>query len=293
MPITVGAHPQNISLSVLARRTDSTEALREHAIDFFIYDAGSQTIPLFSVNAIQFGGTGATPPILAKSQGLNVAVVGMSDPRFEQGGLCVRADSDIHSLADLQGRGIGLMPISWHLQFLAVELKNSGLRWPDVNAREIIPATAASAFERGLLDAIVMTDPLYSKVNARVPVRVIARPGAAFTNRSIYWGTHDVLTQHPEAIKALLDALHASDRSIARDPEHAAELLDGVNGNNARQWAGALAARQWGVHTPDATFIAEQQNSADIFAEFGLLPDRIDVADTVNASLWSPATDAT
>ncbi len=287
MSITVGAHPQNLSLSVLARRPDLTATLRKHDIDFFVYDAGSQTIGLFAVGAIQVGGTGATPPILAKAQGLQVAVVGMSDPRPEVGGLCVRADSDIHTIEDLRGRGIGLMPLSWHMQFVAIALKSAGLDWHDVNAREIIPATAGDAFERGLLDAIVMTDPLYGKVHARVPVRIVKAPADTFSNRSIYWATHTVLREQPDAIRTLLDALDESDRGIQADPEEAAQLLEGVNGNTAAQWLGALTSRSWGVNAPDTTFINEQQAHANIFSSFGLIPAPLDVSDTVDTTYWS------
>jgi hypothetical protein len=44
--LVVGAHPQNLSLSILARRPSAVAALREAGLRFFVYGAGSQTIPL-------------------------------------------------------------------------------------------------------------------------------------------------------------------------------------------------------------------------------------------------------
>ncbi|GGC53066.1 ABC transporter substrate-binding protein [Chelatococcus reniformis] len=284
MSIVVGAHPQNLSLSILYRRSRVVAALRERGIEFFNYDAGSQTIPLLKTGVLDIAGTGATPPILAEAEGLATAVFGMSGARPERGGLIVRADSAMQSIADIRGRGIGLMPISWHTQFLAAELDAAGIGWGEVRAAEIIPATAADAFVHGLLDAIVATDPLYAKIAARAPVRILASPGQSFSNRSVYWARRQFLRDHPDIVRALLEALIASDRATAEDPREAAALLDGVNGNTADQWLPAITSRPWGVDAPDAGFLAEQQAHADIFARFGLIPAPIDARPTVDAS---------
>lgn len=284
MSLTVGVHPQNLSLSILARRQPLVETLRAQGLEFFIHGAGAQTIPLVELQVLQLAGTGATPPILAKARGLPNAVFGMSGPRHERGGLLVRADSPFHSLHDLKGRGIALMPLSWHTQFLAAELEAVGIDWKQVNAVELLPATAKDAFEAGLLDAIVTTDPLFSKIAAKTPVRILAVPGNAFSNRSVYWASHAVLEKNPHAVQALVDAIAASDLETANDPESAARLLDGFGGNTALQWLPALQARPWGIEVPTEAFAAEQQAHADVFAKFGLIPSTLDVRDTVTAA---------
>lgn len=283
MPLIVGAHPQNPSLSILARRQEAVAALGEKGLAFFVYGAGSQTIPLIEAGVLHLAGTGATPPILAKAGGLPAAVFAMGPPRPERGGLLVAEDSRFRTLADLRGAGIGLMPVSWHTQFLAAELDAAGLAWRDVRAAEIVPATAKDAFLAGYLDAIVATDPLYAQIAAARPVRLLAKPGEAFSNRTVFWGPIAVLKEHPEAVAALIAALVASDAATAADPEGAARLLDGVNGHSTAQWHQTLTARPWGLVPPTAEFLAEQQAHADLFAKFGLTPDRIDVSDTVDA----------
>ncbi|KRQ04359.1 sulfonate transport system substrate-binding protein [Bradyrhizobium sp. USDA 4503] len=289
MTLVVGAHPQNLSLSILARRPDVVATLREQGLAFFVYGAGSQTISLLKAGVLQLAGTGATPPILAKAEGLATAVFGMSGPRPERGGLVVREASGIRDLAGLRGKGIGLMPISWHTQFLAAELDAAGLRWDEVRAAEIIPATAKDAFVEGLLDAIVATDPLYSQIVKRIPTRILASPGATFSNRSVYWGLSAVLRDRPDLVKLLLDALIDSDRATAENPGEAAALLAGLNGTSAAEWLSALTSRPWGVEAPSQDFLAEQQAHADIFAKFGLIPRAIDVTDTIDPTHFSAA----
>ena len=263
--------------------------MREAGLEFFVYEAGSQTIPLLKAGVLHLAGTGATPPILAEAQGLPSAVFGISGSRHENGGLLVRADSDIHSLQDLRRRGIGLMPISWHTQFLAAELDAVGMSWREVNAAEIIPATARDAFIQGRLDAIVATDPLYSKIAARVPVRVLVSPGQAFSNRSVYWARRETLRDHPERVRLLLDALIESDRLTLENPQEAASLLGGLNGNSPEEWLPAITSRPWGVEAPHSEFAAEQQAHADIFAKFGLIPAQIDATPTVNPTFLAKA----
>ncbi len=289
MTLVVGAHPQNLSLSLLSRRTDKVTALAKAGLEFFIYGAGSQTIPLLKAGVFHLAGTGATPPILAEAQGLPSAVFGVSGSRRENGGLLVHAASNIHSLRDLRGRGIGLMPISWHTQFLASELHAAGILWNEVNAAEIIPVTAKDAFVQGKLDAIVATDPLYSKIASEVPVRVLVPVGGEFSNRSVYWARRETLRDHPEAVRLLLDAIIESDRLTLEDPREAAVLLDGLNGNSAKEWLPAITSRPWGVEAPDAGFIVEQQAHADIFAKFGLIPHRIDATPTADTTFLAAA----
>ena len=289
MSLVVGAHPQNLSLSLLSRRLEKVDALRKAGLEFFTYEAGSQTIPLLKAGVLHLAGTGATPPILAEAHGLPSAVFGVSGSRLENGGVLVHAGSNINSLADLKGRGIGLMPISWHTQFLASELDAAGISWSEVNAAEIIPATARDAFVQGKLDAIVATDPLYSKIAAKVPVRVLVPVGGAFSNRSVYWARRETLRDHPTAVRTLLEAIIESDRRTLENPQEAAALLDGLNGNSATEWLPAITSRPWGVEAPDADFVAEQQAHADIFAKFGLIPKRIDATPTATTLFLAAA----
>ncbi len=281
MSLIIGAHPQNLSLSILSRRADYVSDLRRQGLEFFSYVNGAQSIPLVKLKVLDLVGTGATPPILAKADSLSVAVFGMSGPRHENGGLCVRSDSGIRSLHDLKGRNIALMPISWHTQFLAAELHAAGLSWSDVNAVDLLPATAKDAFEAGLLDAIVATDPLFAQIQAKVAISVLAKPGHAFSNRSVYWARHDTLQKHPEAVETLFDAIRRSDEETAADPSGAAKLLDGLNGVSTTQWLDVLQARPWGIAAPSREFLDEQQAHADIFAQFGLIPSALDMRDTV------------
>jgi ABC-type nitrate/sulfonate/bicarbonate transport system substrate-binding protein len=164
-----------------------------------------------------------------------------------------------------------------------------GIAWREVNAAEIIPATARDAFVQNKLDAIVATDPLYSKIATRVPVRVLAAPGQAFSNRSVYWAHRKTLRDHPDIVRSLLDALIESDRLTLENPQEAASLPGWLNGNSPEEWLPAITSRPWGVEVPNSEFADEQQAHANIFAKFGLIPKRIDTTPTVNPTFLAKA----
>ena len=62
MTLVVGAHPQNLSLSILARRPTAVAALRENGLTFSasFTARASQTIPLMKAGVLHLAGTGAT-----------------------------------------------------------------------------------------------------------------------------------------------------------------------------------------------------------------------------------------
>ncbi len=138
MPLIVGAHPQNPSLSILARRREAVErcAKRDCSSSFMARDRKRSRSLRRASSRSQ-----ALVQRRRSSQGRGPFYSGLWHwaSRPEVGGLIVRADSGIRRVADLKGHGIGLMPVSWHTQFLAAELAAAGLHWRDVRAAEIIP----------------------------------------------------------------------------------------------------------------------------------------------------------
>ena len=282
MTLRIGAHPNNPSLTVFGRRPETPDVLAESGVDaeFFFYNSGNQTIPLFTAGAIDLGGTGSTPPLHALAAGLDVVIVAVTPPRGDRGGLVVRADSPLREVADLAGRGIAVMPVSWHPQLVVEALAGAGLAWHDVTVVELNDATAHAALVRGGIDAWVVTDPALSSLEREIPVRILAPAGKRHSNRSVLWSLGPVVDKAPDRVATVLAAIADSDRRTAADPAEAARLLVGRHGDDAG-WTGVLAAREWGLARPGLDFVAEQQRHADLLAAAGVLGRPIDVAHAV------------
>lgn len=279
MTLRIGAHPNNISLTLFAARQATTD--NEDA-DVFSYGSGTQTTPLLQVGAIHLGGTGATPPLHAQAAGMDVAVVAMTAPRGDRGGIVVRADAPIRTVSDLAGRGIATMPLSWHPQYLARVLTDAGLRWGSATIVELATPTAHDALIRGRIDAWVATGPDLERLRAACDVRVLAPVTEHFANRSVLWTRHRVLTEHAGAVAEALARIDASDRRAADDPAEAARILaERSPSHDAATWERLVRSRQWGLLTPDRRFVDEQKHDADLLAASGVLHRPVDVSATL------------
>ncbi|QVQ52760.1 ABC transporter substrate-binding protein [Spiractinospora alimapuensis] len=275
MTLRIGAHPNNLSLTLFAARQGSGD---NGDIDVFSYGSGTQTIPLLRVGAIHLGGTGSTPPLHAQAAGMDVAVVATTAPRGDHGGIAVRADGPIRTLADLAGRGIATMPLSWHPQYLARVLTGAGLRWDSVTVVELATPTAHDALVAGRLDAWVATGPDLERLQSACDVRILAPVTDHFANRSVLWTRHGVLAERAESLADTLARIDASDRRAADDPAEAARVLaEHGPGHDTATWERLVRSRRWGLLPPDHEFVDEQQRDADLLSANGVLHRPVDV----------------
>jgi len=278
MPLRIGAHPSNTSLAVFGARPDTPAVLRASGVDadFFRYNSGNQTVPLFTAGALDLSGTGSTPPLHALAAGLDVVLLAVTPPRPDRGGLVVLHGSPVRDITDLAGRSVAIMPTSWHPQLLVAALAGAGMSWHDLTVVELNDPTARDALLRGGIDAWIVTDPALRDLERRAPVRILTAAGGHHSNRSVIWSLGSVVDGDPEAVAAVLTALDASDRRIAADPAEAARLL--VGDADPSDWTDVLARRRWGLSRPDEEFVVEHQRHADLLAAAGVLARPIDVA---------------
>jgi sulfonate transport system substrate-binding protein len=276
MTLRIGVHPSNPTLDAFARSAELQKPLVEAGVDYQIvrYPDGVETVDLFRIGAIDVSGTGFTPPITLLSEGVDVVFLATSAPRAGQygGGLVVRADSGITSVADLRGRSVSLAVGSWQTSSLAFSLQGGGLTWDDIRPMRLSVPAALYAFRNGDLDAWVIDEPTLSKVRDELDVTVLVSTADVLSHPSVFFGTRKATQEQPDAVRVLLGALDATDAWIETNPEHAATLL--VEGT-LRPEAEALAiisTRPWGLQLPTPEFLAEQERAGALLHDFGVLP---------------------
>jgi sulfonate transport system substrate-binding protein len=133
----IGVHPSNLHLRLAQAWPDAFAGLKPR---FVGYPKGRDTVTLLSRGHIDVGGTGSTPPIVAKAAGHSVFYISASAPRPANGGIFVRRDSAIRSVSDLKGGSVTLVDGSFHTYLLARSLGDAGLRLPDVQTKSFRPA---------------------------------------------------------------------------------------------------------------------------------------------------------
>ena len=275
MTLRIGTHHNSPTLDAFSRSPQLQKPLIDAGVDYEIVRCfdGVETVDMFRIGALDISGGASQPPVAMLSHGVDVVFLATSAPRDGKygGGLIVRADSGISSVADLRGKSVSNIFGSWHTTALVCSLEKGGLAWDDVAAVNLSVSTAMQAFRNGDLDAWVIDEPTLSKIRSEVDVTVLVATADILSHPSIIWSTRAVTVDQPEAVRILLEALDATDAWIEANPEAAADLL--VKGTN-RSKADALASlttRRWGLHLPSAEFLAEEERIGELLAQFGLL----------------------
>jgi sulfonate transport system substrate-binding protein len=275
--LRVGVHANNPSLVVLSQNglLETRLAARGTGVEWVRIAAGARTIEYIGANLIQIGGTGLTPPLAAQARGIPLVYIATSQAR-PVGGIYVRSDSPLKSVADLAGKTVSLGIGSWLQALLATALDRAGLAWNDIVPLDLTEPESRQALLAGDIDAWVSGGGLRGNADK---VRAIANTGDLVANPSVFFARRDFAEGHPEVIDLVAGALDETDRWIAGHPAQAAAILERAAGGplSAGEWQAHIAQRPWGLKAVDEEFVLEQQRAADLFYRFGLLPRQIDV----------------
>lgn len=291
--IRVGVHPSNPSLFALRRKGFLTRLLAPLGahVEWVDYPSGLTTLPLLAQDRIDVSGTGATPPITAQADGVDVVYIAASEPRPAHGKLVVRKhDGNVQTVADLKGRKVALAHGSYQTILLAVALDQAGLTFDDVERVDTAEADAQSdvargrtLLEQGEVDAWIGGDPVLLAAELAGTVRALIDTDEVMSNRSVWFGRRDFARRSPRLLEAFAEALVQVDAWIAAKPAAAAELFaahaPGVQ--SAEEWEAALRRRPWGPKPIGEAFVEEQQRAADLLARQGIIARPIDVRDAV------------
>lgn len=264
----IGVHPNNLHLTLASLWPEALPL----AATFVPYAEGRDTARLLAEDAIDLGGTGSTPPVLAGAAGAPVVYVAASAPRPANGAVLVRADGPVRTVSDLAGRTVELVEGSFHTPLLAAALERAGLGLADVVRVDAAPRASAERLRAGWIEAWVAMAPHLEAARADPALRLLADTEALIPNRSLFWTRRDRLS--PDGIADLADALGRLGRTLMADRERAARLLGvaGVQGIDAAAWLAILAARDLAVGPADAAVLDEQRAEADLLARHGALP---------------------
>ncbi|XHS78761.1 aliphatic sulfonate ABC transporter substrate-binding protein [Burkholderiaceae bacterium UC74_6] len=282
--LRVGYQKSSFTL-VLARALNLLEKhLPGTTISWIEFPAGPQLLEALAVGSLDFGVTGDSPPVFAQAAGKDLLYVGAEPPKPTTSALLVKPDAPIRTLADLKGRRIALQKGS-SAHFLTVQaVKKAGLQWSDIQPVYLAPADARAAFERGAVDAWAIWDPYFAAAEVDGQVRVLANGEKLSSNNSFYLASRALARNEP-ALRAIFAALTESDAYLQSHKREAAERFSQVTGLGLATVLRVLDRRPPAPVGPLTQALQEdQQQVADAFAQLGLIPRPLRVADIV----WRP-----
>lgn len=155
-----------------------------------------------------------------RDQGLRLQIVLVFD--VSRGADMLLARSSLGTLPALRGRRIGVAPGSPGTLMLHLALEQARLQLSDVQVQRIPYAHHEQAWEHGEVDALVTSEPLASRLQARgarVLLSTRQMPEAIFNVLAV---RHEALLPHAESLRALLSGYFQALDYQRRNPWEAA-----------------------------------------------------------------------
>ncbi|CAN5394905.1 sulfonate ABC transporter substrate-binding protein [soil metagenome] len=270
-------------LGVLKAQGTFEKTLRSKgwALTWYEFPAGPQLLEALSTGSVDFGYTGAPPPIFAQAAAKDVLYVGAEPTGESAEAIVVQPDSPLKTVADLKGKRVAVQKGSSANFLLLAALEHAGVAFSDIQPIYLPPADARAAFESNKVDAWSIWDPYLAAVQAQLKVRVVADYAGLLRTNSFYESSQAFATRAPEAIGWVLEELSRTGTWASANPAAVAEQLApelGLPPSVVEIWQ---RRTRYGVQAIDATTIATQQKVADTFFEHKLIPRKIDVASAV------------
>lgn len=282
--LAIGTQKSAFTLMALQR-----SRLLERRLDPLGYDvawtgfsSGPALIEAMREGAIDFGHSGAMPPILAVASGAPIVTLANDLPSPRSVGIAVGAASAIGRLVELRGRRVAFDYGSNAEWLLVGALGKIGLGIKDILPVPLAPAEAEAAFREGAVDAWAVSDPQLAAAQA-AGGRILADATGITPNYRFYVARQAFATRAPEVLATAMRAIAEMEADIAaRRPEVAAELAATV-GLPAPLLKLALDRKAWGIEATDQAVLAEQQRIADHFSDTRRIPRRLDAASLAGA----------
>jgi sulfonate transport system substrate-binding protein len=255
-----------------------------YEIEWSEFPAGPPAIEAINAGAVDLSVMGDTPPIFAQAGGVDVKVVGVARPVSEDQPylqILVPEESDIESVADLEGKKVAVAKQTILQYFLIRALEEEGLTLDDIEPAYLLPAEGQAAYQSGSADAFVSIEPLTTVVKGARPSRAVASSQDYFTSQTLAVARGGALDD-PELEAAIGDHLQRVARIYRWQLDNPEEWLAAYTA--ATNYPTPLAtttisstAVAWQAIDDDV--IAVQQEQIDTWAGLKLVPDGLKAED--------------
>lgn len=284
-PITIGFQKSSGLLGIL--KTQGTLEKSGQAIKWVEFPAGPQMLEALNAGSIDFGSTGAPPPVFGQAAGIDLLYVAAEPAPVTSEAIVVPSGSALRSVAGLKGKRVAFQKGSGSHFLLAAALQKAGLKMTDITPIYLAPADARAAFVSGSIDAWVVWDPYLAAAQQAYQVRVLTDYTGLPQANGVYLASRRFATQSPRVLAALLDQVAATGAWANAHPQEVAAILAPQMGLPVPIVATWQRRTRYGAVPVSPAIAANQQRVADLFFQQGLLPKAVNVSQSVWR--WTPA----
>lgn len=288
-PISIGFQKGSGLLAVLKAQgtLEKTLGTQQRQVRWIEFPAGPQMLEALNTGSIDFGSTGAPPPIFGQAAGVDLLYVGAEPAPVSSEAIFVARDSPLKNVTDLKGKRVAFQKGSGSHFLLVVALQKAGLTMRDIVPIYLGPAEARAAFVSGKIDAWVVWDPYFASAQQAYAVRVLADYQGLPQANGFYLASRKFARQSPQVLSAMLDQVRAAGQWAASHPKDIAALIGPLTGLPPDIVATWQSRTRYGAVPVTADIVANQQRVADLFYQQKLIPKPVNVAG--NVWLWKPA----
>jgi NitT/TauT family transport system substrate-binding protein len=226
-----------------------------------------------------------------------VCVLALDESR---GGDGVLATNDIHTVADLRGKSVAVLPGSIGHFYLIVLLKEAGLSEADIEVVDLSAEDAGEAFSLQEVDAAVTNDPFLSQAknaeHGHVLTDTTEQPGLLV---DCLMTRADVFNDRKDDFQAVARAWDAAVKYVEAHPDEANEIMarhlgggleDPAAFGDTLKGVGFYDAKgnQKYFGTPDhpGPIYETMQQAIDVWSSIGMLHMQVSPADVIRHGIW-------
>ncbi len=246
--VKVGVSLLRISQPIFVAHERGLFAARGLDVDLQCFDTAQPFADELAAGRLDAAGYVALPILFSREGGapkVRLATAVLEDDEHPLSFLLVPKESAIQSIAELEGRTVGILPTVAYRRWLVAVLEKAGLQAGDVKIANTAPQQQVNALGAGGIDALFTGDPMATAAVSRG----IARPlragaevpralGAPFVFGSFAL-SEAFVRERPAVAAALVGALDEAITQIAADPTVGRDAL----GAHLREGERSFAAR--------------------------------------------------
>ncbi|MEV1293729.1 ABC transporter substrate-binding protein [Pseudonocardia sp. NPDC049635] len=257
-----------------------------YTVEWAQFPAAAPLLEALRSEAIDVGIAGDAPTLTALSSTDRIKIVKATRAPAKGGlALLVPGDSPVQTVAELRGATVSPTTqgsISHYLLLRALE--EAGVPSEEVEISFLQPVDAAAALNSGAIDAWATWDP-YTAIAERESGARILRDAEGLGTGLTFLDANTAALDDPGKRAAMTDFTERYTRALQwawENPEENARIFSELTGRPA-EIAGLVAERALRETPPlDDALVAEVQEVADRYVDYGVLRNPVDVASAVD-----------
>jgi sulfonate transport system substrate-binding protein len=187
--------------------------------------AGPAVNEAFVGSSIDFAYYGDLPPVVLKSKGQDIKIIGISNSSLNMD-LIVQNDSDIKSVKDIKGKKIIVGKGTVYQQYFGNLIKANGIAEKDVELLNVV-SEGESTFLSKSADGYIVTHLMAKKLEKAGSGKIIATSidQPEFASQGVIVGRTDYIKENPQVPVALLKAILRAKEFAIKNPDEAYKIM--------------------------------------------------------------------